>query len=216
MENNVLSYRIYGLTAGVTYNYRVFAQNAFGKGVPAYLTDTCTFLAEQPLPQISNINFENFRLSWVDTTVNAGTPITDYVLQTKLASESQYGLDKITVEQGLIREITLDLANYEEMREYDFRITPYNKHGEGRPAELRYVVNFVPGKILRFWASEIFETAIALSWTHVGNQDYQCGYMIRMEDNEFFDIGETYEYTFTGLQTDSMYRFDIRAYCTDA
>jgi len=125
-----------GLTEGVEYYFKVYAENAFGYGDA--LTCTKAVVPRNPLfppqpPQVVEIN-EIFRdrvsVSWNRTRDDGGSPVTGYFVERREATSDRW----VRVNKVLTKSLSFVAQGLVEDAEYQFRVIAVSDVGEGEPS----------------------------------------------------------------------------------
>ena len=223
-----------GLTNGIEYQFRISAVNSAGTGTPS---GTASATPTAPLPPPPRITVPGAptglaatpgnaqaSLSWTAPTSTGGAAISDYTIQYKTASASQWS----TFADGTSTGTTAAVTGLTNGIEYQFRISAVNSAGTGTPSKVVSATPIIPspapiitvpgapGSLV----ATPDNSRVSLSWSAPSDNggapvsDYVVKYKMASaaEWNTFDDgTGTGTTATITGLTNGIQYEFRIMA-----
>ena len=122
---------ITSLTAGTTYDVRVFASNLAGNSPPSEITEMTTNSLSAPgapgTPTRSSRTRNSITIAWTAPSDNGGSAITGYVVQHREDGTSTW--TDTTVSGGTTRTATISSLDVDT--DYEFRVYAVNSVGNG-------------------------------------------------------------------------------------
>jgi hypothetical protein len=125
-----------GLVNLSNYNFRVSTVNAIGTGAPSTVVSATPTFSVSSAPQslsASNALSGRSYLSWSAPLTNGGTPITDYIVEYKLATEpttwTTFSDGVSTTTSAMVTGLTNGLS-------YNFRVSAVNSIGTSAPSNI--------------------------------------------------------------------------------
>uniref|UniRef100_A0A1I8J9R7 non-specific serine/threonine protein kinase n=1 Tax=Macrostomum lignano TaxID=282301 RepID=A0A1I8J9R7_9PLAT len=121
------------LEEGQSYEFRVMAENCFGRGAP--LETTSPVVAKPPYdppsacdqPTVDAVSADSVSLSWHPPKKSGGAPVSGYIVEKRLKGDKNW--TKASVAPVPATDFTV--RNLPEGKEFEFRVTPVNKAGPG-------------------------------------------------------------------------------------
>ena len=133
---------INGLSTGSTYVFRVAAKNPLGAGPASAISNAVTVIAAptQPTNVVAKAGDKVVNLSWTAPLTNNGSPITDYVIEVRKATETTWTVyaDSVSAATSAI------VANLGNGTSYAFRVTAKNGAGLSAPSAESSATPFGP------------------------------------------------------------------------
>ncbi len=123
---------INGLSTGSTYVFRVAAVNPLGAGPASAISNAVTVIAPptQPTNVVAKAGDKIASLSWTAPLTSNGSPITDYVIEFRKATEATWTV----YADGVSAATTAIVANLGNGTGYAFRVTAKNGAGLSTPS----------------------------------------------------------------------------------
>ena len=123
---------INGLSTGSTYVFRVSAVNPLGAGPASAISNAVTVIAAptQPTGVVAKAGDKVVNLSWIAPLTSNGSPITDYVIEVRKATEATWTV----YADGVSAATTAIVANLGNGTGYAFRVTAKNAAGLSTPS----------------------------------------------------------------------------------
>lgn len=217
------SIKIIGLTTRSEYQFRVYAENRYGK---SHSCESPAVVAEYPFklpgppstPIVAHATKGYMIVKWNEPVFDGGSKIIGYHLECKERSSILWK----KMNRGPINDTKMKVTGLEEGLSYEFRVYAENIAGIGRASKASETVAArdpcdSPGQPA---VTNITRTSVSLSWT---KPEYDggakvTGYIIeskQLPDGRwlkcnFTNIQETY-FDVTGLTEDQRYEFHIIA-----
>jgi len=205
---------ITGLTTGTSYDVRVAAVNDFGT---SGYSPIVTFVPGAPgntfitaTPQDSSVF-----LQWAEPMITGSTPITDYVIEYKLATDPTW----IVLDDPVSTDTFATVAALTNGSPYSFRVAAVNSVGQGSYSNTTTVVAGTPSEPTNVVATGQ-DSSVSLTWeaplSDGGSTitDYIILYSTSISGpfSQFIDDISTDTFaTVTGLTNDTMYYFMVAA-----
>ncbi len=214
IDGNVTTFADTGLSAGVTYTYRVkaiYSQGDFTSGESLYSNEVnvsvgCLPAAPTNLEAVP-ISATKAKLTWKDNADNE----TGFKIERKKAGGSY----------AQIATVNANVKSYEDTgltnnTTYYYRVRAYNVVDDsGYSNEARVVISS-PAAPTGLKVTTVSSSRLHLSWTD--NADNETGFLIERKKagGKYSQIdkvaGDTVEYTDTGLAADTTYYYRVRTY----
>uniref|UniRef100_A0A6Q2Z657 Titin n=1 Tax=Esox lucius TaxID=8010 RepID=A0A6Q2Z657_ESOLU len=211
------------LTTGITYQFRVKAQNRYGIGpciVSEQVMATYPFsVPEQPgIPEIVSFNKDSMTISWDEPISNGGSPILGYHIERKEKNSILW--QKIS--KALVVGNMFKSTGLVDGIAYEYRVIAENMAGLSRPSkhsETTFALDPVdpPGKPV---ALNVTRHEVTLQWTKPeGDGGFSItGYQVEKRElpdgrwlkANFSNILGTI-FTVSGLTEDATYEFHVQA-----
>ncbi|NWV78822.1 TITIN protein, partial [Dasyornis broadbenti] len=133
---NALEVKVEGLLEGLTYIFRVCAENAAGPGKFSPPSDPKTaqdpiMPPGPPIPRIADTSATSIELEWEPPVYNGGGDITGYHVYKQLAGVNEWS--RCTAKP--IKVLHFTVGEVREGADYKLRVTALNAAGEGPPGE---------------------------------------------------------------------------------
>lgn len=219
------AFKVTKLKTGAEYQFRITAENRYGKGVPL---DSKAIVVQYPYkppgppgtPHVKSATKEMMIIEWNEPVNDGGSTVTGYHLESKERSSILWN----KLNKSLITDTQFKICNLEEGIGYEFRVYAENIVGIGRCSKVSE--SFVardpcdPPGIPE--AVYISKNQIKIQWTkpqYDGGSKVN-GYIVERKDlsspdgrwvrANFTNIVET-EYTVTGLTENEQYEFRVIA-----
>lgn len=219
------AFKVTKLNTGAEYQFRIIAENRYGKGVPL---ESKAIVVQYPYkppgppgtPYVKSATKEMMIIEWNEPVSDGGSAVIGYHLESKERSSILWNkLNKI-----LITDTQFKICNLEEGVGYEFRVYAENIVGVGRCSKVSE--SFIardpcdpPGAPE---AVSVSKNLIKIQWTkpqYDGGSNVN-GYIVEKKDlsspdgrwvrANFTNIIET-EYTVTGLAENQQYEFRVIA-----
>ncbi|XP_059218729.1 twitchin isoform X21 [Stomoxys calcitrans] len=124
--------RIRNLAIGREYDFRVIAENKYGKSDPASTSEPIR--AKYPfsvphapgVPKYIDSTEDSITISWTKPKHDGGSPITGYIVEKRLISDDKW----VKAIHSLCPDTTLKVPNLIENAEYEFRVAAHNLAGQ--------------------------------------------------------------------------------------
>ena len=157
-----------GLTNGTTYQFRISAVNSAGNSTPSVVASATPILPitvpGAPTGLTATSGNAQVSLSWTAPAGTGGSAITDYAIQYKIASASQWS----TFADGTSTGTTATVPGLANGTEYQFRISTVNSAGSSTPSVVASATPIlpitVPGAPTGLTATS-GNAQVSLSWT---------------------------------------------------
>lgn len=219
------AFKVSKLKTGAEYQFRIIAENRYGKGVPL---DSKTIVVQYPYkppgppgtPYVKHATKEMMIIEWNEPVNDGGSAIIGYHLESKERSSILWN----KLNKTRITDTQFKICNLEEGIGYEFRVSAENVVGIGRCSKVSE--SFVardpcdPPGVPE--AVSISKNQIKIQWTkpqYDGGSKVN-GYIVERKDlsspegrwvrANFTNIIET-EYTVTGLAENDQYEFRVIA-----
>ena len=206
-----------GLTNGTEYDFRIRATNSDGTGSPSGIASTTPrTVSGAPTSLTATPDDTEVFLSWTAPADNGGAAITDYIVEYKAASASQWS----TFADGTSTATTAIVTGLTNGTEYDFRVKATNVAGNGAASATASATPSVPPGAPTGLTSTSGDAEVSLSWTAPTSTggaaitDYTIQYKTASATTwtTFNDGTSTATTTtVTGLTNDTAYQFRIIA-----
>ena len=206
-----------GLTNGTEYDFRIRATNSDGTGSPSVIASTTPrTVSGAPTGLTATPDDTEVSLSWTAPADNGGAAITDYIVEYKAASASQWS----TFADGTSTATTAIVTGLTNGTEYDFRVKATNVAGNGAASATASATPSVPPGAPTGLTSTSGDTEVSLSWTAPTSTggaaitDYTIQYKTASATTwTTFNDGTSTSTTttVTGLTNDTAYQFRIIA-----
>ncbi|NXI20311.1 TITIN protein, partial [Irena cyanogastra] len=133
---NALEVKVEGLLEGLTYIFRVCAENAAGPGKFSPPSDPKTaqdpiMPPGPPIPRIADTSATSIELEWQPPAYNGGGEITGYHVYKQLMGVNEWS--RCTAKP--IKVLQFTVGEVREGADYKLRVTALNAAGEGPPGE---------------------------------------------------------------------------------
>ncbi|NXP27057.1 TITIN protein, partial [Scytalopus superciliaris] len=133
---NALEVKVEGLLEGLTYIFRVCAENAAGPGKFSPPSDPKTAQDPisppgPPIPRVADTSATSIELEWEPPAYNGGGDITGYHVYKQLMGVNEWS--RCTEKPIKVRQYTV--TEVREGADYKLRVTALNAAGEGPPGE---------------------------------------------------------------------------------
>ncbi|NXC56464.1 TITIN protein, partial [Aleadryas rufinucha] len=133
---NALELKVEGLLEGLTYIFRVCAENAAGPGKFSPPSDPKTaqdpiMPPGPPIPRIADTSATSIELEWAPPVYNGGGDITGYHVYKQLMGVNEWS--RCTAKP--IKVLQFTVGEVREGADYKLRVTALNAAGEGPPGE---------------------------------------------------------------------------------
>ena len=207
---------------GAKYNYRVRAENNFGKSEPLTLNDVIVY---KPKQKIDDLAFDLRLVDKTDTSVTltwSGKEHTKYIVEMK-----EDGNDREWVRAGTTYQNTIKIENLNAKSTYSFRIKQLDdsfvesEWFEMETPVLMDISNELPTEVLSLTADTVTKDAVSLSWVcpkHSGKKPL-VGYRIYKKSTMNTNFSEVdhipkskIKYTVEDLDYNFDYTFKVCAY----
>jgi hypothetical protein len=219
LGNNVTQWNDSGLSAGVTYTYRVYAYNSIGNSAnsnivtvttPAAPTAPSNLTAIASSADLSTAVFSanQVNLSWVDTANNEiGFKV--------LRSLDGVNFSEITALGSNITQFTD--SGLSAGTTYFYRVVAYNEVGlSGESNTVTVTTETVPMAPTGLTANALSANEVALSWTDAATNEIGFKVQRSLDGVNFSEVatldGNATSYTDTGLSAGSAYSYRVVAY----
>ena len=116
------------LRAGESYQFRVFALNAAGASKPSVAKDAFDVPGKPGTPEVAETGADSARLDWKAPDSDGGSPVTNYVVEMRLAGETKW---KVVNKDENVVETSFTVKGLKWTKEREFRVTAENKAGPG-------------------------------------------------------------------------------------
>lgn len=217
------SIKVCHLTQGTEYQFRIAAENRYGKSHAVYTAPiVAQYSFTPPGPpndlQVAHATKSGMLVTWKKPTSDGGSPVTGYHLECK--EQSSILWTKIT--RGLVSDVQFKVTGLEEGLLYQYRVYAENIAGIGpctkacEPVAARDPCD-PPGQPV---VMNITRTSVSLSWTKPENDGGAkvTGYIVERRELpegrwlkcNFTSVQETY-FDVTGLIEDQRYDFHVIA-----
>ena len=153
-----------GLVTGSTYVFRVAAVNPLGAGVASAISDAVTVIAPPTPPTnvVAKAGDKIVSLSWTASSTSNGSPITDYVIEVRKATETGWTV----FADGVSAATTAIVTNLVNGTSYAFRVTAKNGAGLSAPsAESTIVTAIGPPAAPTGLTGQPSRGTVTLKWT---------------------------------------------------
>ncbi|NXB26222.1 TITIN protein, partial [Rhagologus leucostigma] len=135
---NALEVKVEGLLEGLTYIFRVCAENAAGPGKFSPPSDPKT--AQDPIivpgppscPEVKDKTKSSVALAWKPPQKDGGSPIKGYIVE--MQDEGSTEWKKVNEGDKLFPTCECVVPNLKELRKYRFRVKAVNAAGESEPS----------------------------------------------------------------------------------
>ena len=155
---------INGLATGSSYVFRVAAKNPLGAGPASAISNAVTVIAPptQPTNVVAKAGDKIANLSWTAPLTSNGSPITDYVIEFRKATEATWTV----YADGVSAATTAIVANLINGTSYAFRVTAKNGAGLSAPsAESTIVTAIGPPAAPTGLTGQPSRGTVTLNWT---------------------------------------------------
>jgi large repetitive protein len=207
-----------GLTKGGTYSFRVSAKNQNGVGSASASVSVvpATFPSSTSITSESHVA-TSVTLNWSAPSDNGGRAVTDYVVQYKLSSDTNW----LTFVDAVSTALSTEVTGLTRGQSYDFRVAAKNFEGMGAfGTGITAIPSVVPGAVGGLSSPNHSTTSVSLSWVAPSDDggrpisdyliEYQLGAYsawIPFSDGVSTDTAATV----TGLSRGSTYSFRVSA-----
>ncbi|KAL3100454.1 hypothetical protein niasHS_001757 [Heterodera schachtii] len=135
-----------GLAQGESYQFRVRAVNAVGKGPPSGACVECSPFVSPPgapeKPRVGKITKHTVNLSWIRPLHDGGASIDGYVIEQRKMGDDDWARANIGVPGAkAVRDTRCTVKDLPEKEQFEFRVRAVNKAGEGEPSNLVFTSN---------------------------------------------------------------------------
>ncbi|KAL3101715.1 hypothetical protein niasHT_020600 [Heterodera trifolii] len=139
-----------GLAQGESYQFRVRAVNAVGKGLPSGACVECSPFVSPPgapeKPRVGKITKHTVNLSWIRPLHDGGASIDGYVIEQRKMGDDDWARANIGVPGAkAVRDTRCTVKDLPEKEQFEFRVRAVNKAGEGEPSNLVFTTD-QPGR----------------------------------------------------------------------
>ncbi|CAF0907895.1 unnamed protein product, partial [Didymodactylos carnosus] len=214
------------LLEGSKYQFRVSAENKYGRGDPNETEEA--LLIKSPFdppaapdaPLVDEITGTTCRVQWSPPSKDGGSPITSYIVERRLKGAARW--TKATKQP--IHDTTVTVEDLLEGSEYEFRVIAQNKVGPSQPSEPSPLILIKnpfdkPGAPRDLTIANIGKDFIELSWQPPQKDGGSpvTSYVIERRTPAVYkwhgppDPIEGTSTTLRGLHTGSKYEFRVRA-----
>uniref|UniRef100_H2YLE9 Titin n=1 Tax=Ciona savignyi TaxID=51511 RepID=H2YLE9_CIOSA len=186
------------LSEGLTYLFRVMAENENGIGVPVE-TSTPPVVAKNNFtepsapgqPEINNVCSSGCTVMWSRPESDGGADIDGYIVERRERKSARW----IKCNKKIVRDLRFKLSNLSENNEYEFRVAAENAAGIGAyshislPVVMRDPID-VPGPPSSPRVRDTTRNSVMLSWGHPaynGGSDV-IGYILESKIGEADDL----------------------------
>ncbi|KAL3123332.1 hypothetical protein niasHT_006030 [Heterodera trifolii] len=165
-----------GLAQGESYQFRVRAVNAVGKGPPSGACVECSPFVSPPgapeKPRVGKVTKHTVNLSWICPLHDGGASIDGYVIEQRKMGDDDWTRANIGVPGAkAVRDTRCTVKDLPEKEQFEFRVRAVNKAGEGEPSNLVFTTD-QPGRPV-FDMSNLKDTTAPPAFTAGGIQDQQ-------------------------------------------
>uniref|UniRef100_A0A3B4ABP3 Titin n=1 Tax=Periophthalmus magnuspinnatus TaxID=409849 RepID=A0A3B4ABP3_9GOBI len=219
------AYKVTKLKTGAEYQFRIIAENRYGKGAPL---DSKSIVVQYPYkppgppgtPYIKSATKEMMIVEWNEPVNDGGSPVIGYHLESKERSSILWN----KLNKTLIADTQFKICNLEEGIGYEFRVYAENIVGIGRCSKVSesFVARDPCDPPSAPEAITISKNLIKIQWTkpQYDGGSKVTGYIVERKDlsspdghwvrANFTNIADT-EYTVTGLAEGEQYDFRVIA-----
>uniref|UniRef100_A0A672NW57 Titin n=1 Tax=Sinocyclocheilus grahami TaxID=75366 RepID=A0A672NW57_SINGR len=129
------SLKITKLKTGAEYQFRVVAENRYGKGAPL---DSKTIVVQYPYkppgppgtPYVDDVTSDSITLSWAPPEYDGGCSINNYIVEKRDTNTTEWQIVSTNVARTSVKVPRLTQGS-----EYQFRIYAVNRYGKGKPID---------------------------------------------------------------------------------
>ncbi|XP_071942196.1 twitchin-like isoform X2 [Antedon mediterranea] len=220
------NYEVTGLDEGVSYNFRVSAENEFGTSEP--LVKSVSVTAKNPYdaadkpgkPEIKEVDKGFVTLAWKPPDSDGGSRITGYIVESR-SDDSDWTQCNIYP----VKDCSFSVSNLDENAKYEFRVRAKNAAGLSQPSASSDTVFpksacVPPGKPGTPQIGQVTPTTVELNWTKPVSDGGSriTGYVVELKptDSDNWTKSNKYpvkepHFTVDDLTQGREYEFRVRA-----
>ncbi|XP_033116214.1 twitchin-like [Anneissia japonica] len=220
------NYEVTGLEEGVSYNFRVAAENEFGVSEPLVKAVSVTAknpydIADKPgKPEVEDVDKGYVKLAWKAPASDGGSKITGYIVESR-KNDSDWSQCNIYP----VKECSFSVGSLDENAEYEFRVRAKNAAGLSQPSASSDAVFpksacVPPGKPGTPQIGQVTQTTVELNWTKPVSDGGSriTGYVVELKPDDSSDWVKANKYpvkdchfTVDDLTQGRQYEFRVRA-----
>jgi hypothetical protein len=208
LDSNVTSYIDAAVASGITYDYRIASENAFGESSYQELSILIETIPAAPSGLIATqVNATEVSLQWTDNSNNED----NFILQRRLSGGTFTDLATIDPDITTFSDVSITSDNT-----FEYRVYSENEAGQsGASNQVSIYIIPIPTAPSDLAATQINETEISLQWTDKSNNEDNFVLQRRLSGGTFTDLvtlnDNTEIYSDIAIEPDRIYEYRVRA-----